>query len=292
MAGFIPAALAVAAIDDASNSVFVALAGTAAISLLGLIDDLRPQPAWRRLLVHVLAAAMVVGSSWSNLPAAWTLFGIATPHWALGILSVLWIAWWTNLYNFMDGIDGLAGGQAVVAFGALAIVGYSGGAAVSSTLALILLASSLGFLFFNFPPATIFMGDVGSTSIGFLLGSLPLVSPGGAIPVEAAGLAAALFFLDATWTLLRRMFKRERLSQAHRSHVYQRPLALGVSHRTITLTAYAGMLVVGACSITYRDCHTLGRLSLLTAAILVFGLFAVLVERLERHFHSNGPASP
>lgn len=282
MVAFLPAAFLVAALGGAGTAVFSALVGTAIVSALGLVDDLRPLPARLRLIVQFLAASLVVALSWENLPAAWSLFGSVTPRWLLGGLSVLWIVWLTNLYNFMDGIDGLAAGQAVVGGAALALVGYSAGAAVPALLAVLLVAGALGFLALNFPPATIFMGDVGSTAIGFFLASLPLVAEGGAIPVEAAGLAVALFILDATWTLFRRIRRRERLSQAHRSHVYQRPLALGVGHRTITLTSYAGMVLVAAGAVAYSGVGTTGRVLLLAGAVLVFAVLANVVASLER----------
>jgi UDP-N-acetylmuramyl pentapeptide phosphotransferase/UDP-N-acetylglucosamine-1-phosphate transferase len=282
MVAFLPAAFLVAASGGAGTAIFAALAGTAIVSALGLVDDLRPLPARRRLMVQFLAASVVVGLSWDNLPAAWSLFGSFAPRWLLGGLSVLWIVWLTNLYNFMDGIDGLAAGQAVLGAAALALVGYFAGATVPALLAVLLAAGALGFLALNFPPASIFMGDVGSTAIGFFLACLPLVAEGGAIPVEVAGLAVALFILDATWTLFRRMLRGEQLSQAHRTHVYQRPLALGVSHRTITLISYAGMVIVAMAAVVYREAGTMSRVLLLAGAVLLFAALAGVVASLER----------
>jgi UDP-N-acetylmuramyl pentapeptide phosphotransferase/UDP-N-acetylglucosamine-1-phosphate transferase len=279
---FLSAAFLVVVLAGAPGPVQTALFGTGAISVLGLIDDLQPQPAWRRLVVQFLAAALVVGAGWENLPAAWSLFGEAVPRWLLGLLSLFWLVWITNLYNFMDGIDGLAAGQAVIGASAIAIVGFAAGAPLPALLGLLLVAASLGFLAFNFPPATIFMGDVGSTAIGFFLASLPLVTERGAIPVEVAALAIALFIFDATWTLFRRLLRRERLSVAHRSHVYQRPLSLGVGHRRITLTAWAGMLVVGGAAVIYPGFGLPGRLLLIGVAAATFALLANIVAWLER----------
>ena len=189
--------------------------------------------------------------------------------------------WITNLYNFMDGIDGLAAGQAVIAGGALALAASASGALLVANASAALAVAALGFLAFNFPPASIFMGDVGSTAIGFFFACTPFLAGDGAVPVEAVGLALALFILDATVTLVRRVVRRERLSQAHRTHFYQRPLALGFGHRRITLAAYVGMAVVAALATRYGYGETRVRLLLIASAAAVFAVYASIVVGLE-----------
>jgi UDP-N-acetylmuramyl pentapeptide phosphotransferase/UDP-N-acetylglucosamine-1-phosphate transferase len=294
MAAFLPAFAAVALFFHGGTVAFVVLVATAAISAVGLWDDLRSLPARARLGAQTLAATAVVVSAWDRLPEAWSLFGWSIPHALVGALSVLWIVWITNLYNFMDGIDGLAAGQAVIAGCALALAGSAAGAPFVATASAALAVAALGFLAFNFPPASIFMGDVGSTAIGFFFASTPFLAEGGAVPVELVGVALALFILDATVTLLRRIARRERLSQAHRTHWYQRPLACGVRHRPITLTAYAGMLGVAGLAVRYPAASPSDRVTLLAGGIAVFAGVVALVLTLERRHAAaaQGQAQP
>jgi UDP-N-acetylmuramyl pentapeptide phosphotransferase/UDP-N-acetylglucosamine-1-phosphate transferase len=134
----------------------------------------------------------------------------------------------------------------------------------------------------NFPPASIFMGDVGSTAIGFFLASVPFLPETAPVPVEVVGLSLSLFVLDATVTLLRRAGRGERLSQAHRTHLYQRAVALGLSHRKVTLVAYVGMALVAACAVLYPRLDGTLRALLLTVPLVVFGALTLVVRRLEQ----------
>ena len=278
---FLPAFATLTLLFDGGIVAWVVLLATAAISVIGLWDDLRPLRARTRLAAQTLAATAVIVSVWERLPDAWSLFGWSIPHALLGAVSVLWIVWITNLYNFMDGVDGLAAGQAVIAGCALAVVGSASGALLVANASAALGLAALGFLAFNFPPASIFMGDVGSTAIGFFFACTPFLAGGGAVPVEAVGLALALFIFDATVTLLRRIARRERLSQAHRTHFYQRPLALGIGHRRITLSAYAGMVAVGSLAMRYGHEEGRVRLLLIAAAAAVFATYVWVVVGVE-----------
>jgi Fuc2NAc and GlcNAc transferase len=225
---------------------------------------------------------MVVAASWTRLPAAAGGLGALLPGPVLAVLAVLWIVWLTNLYNFMDGIDGIAGSQALVAALALAAVAGGLGAGTSQFLLLALAGSSAGFLLFNLPPSSIFMGDVGSTAIGFLFGILPLLPESRPVPVEPVGIALSLFVLDATSTLVRRVAAGERWYTPHRTHLYQRPVVLGASHGSVLLAAVGAMVVAGACAARWGDVGAAGKLLLLTAPIVLFGLGQVVVARLER----------
>lgn len=285
MMAFLPAASVAVASHGGQGALVIGT--TALISLVGLLDDLRSLSARVRLGAQVVAAALVVGSEWSNLGGAWALFG-ALPHWVLAPMSVLWIVWLTNLYNFMDGIDGLAGGQAVIGGTAMAMAAMASGGSLSGELAAVLAASAAGFLLLNHPPASIFMGDVGSTAIGFLFASLPFVEGNGGISVEVVGLSLGLFVLDATFTLIRRVWRGERLTQAHRSHLYQRPLALGVTHRSITWSGYCGMFVVACGALAFVHLGVVGRLVVVAATCGVFGLMASVVWRLEVRQRGGG----
>jgi UDP-N-acetylmuramyl pentapeptide phosphotransferase/UDP-N-acetylglucosamine-1-phosphate transferase len=150
----------------------------------------------------------------------------------------------TNLYNFMDGSDGLAGGMAVVGFGALALAAWLGGAPDLAAFCAAIAAAALAFLRFNFPPAQVFMGDAGSIPLGFvaatvgILGAMQQVWPW-LFPL----LVFSPFVVDASVTLARRGLRGEKIWRAHRSHYYQRVVTLGATHRQLALAAYALMLV-------------------------------------------------
>jgi UDP-N-acetylmuramyl pentapeptide phosphotransferase/UDP-N-acetylglucosamine-1-phosphate transferase len=159
---------------------------------------------------------------------------------------LLAIVWYTNLYNFMDGSDGLAGGMAVIGFGAYAIAAQLSGASPFAALCAAVAAAAAGFLVFNFPPARLFMGDAGSVPLGFLAGALGVVGwSRGYWPIWCPLLAFAPFVCDATLTLLRRALRRERVWQAHRDHYYQRLVRMGFGHRGTALIEYS---VMGGCA--------------------------------------------
>jgi UDP-N-acetylmuramyl pentapeptide phosphotransferase/UDP-N-acetylglucosamine-1-phosphate transferase len=234
-----------------------------------------------RFAVQVLAAAAVVGSRAEAIPLG---FGSPLGHlpaWILAPLLVVWIVWVTNLYNFMDGIDGLAGGQTVLAALAIGVSAHALGAGLTGALAFALAGAALGFLTFNFPPASIFMGDVGSTAIGFFLASVPLMPEAHPVPLEAVALAIALFGLDATITLVRRVLRGERWFEAHRTHYYQRPLACGVGHRRITAVAWSAIALSSAVSALYVRVNEPTRIVLFVVPVASFAVLAVAVHRLE-----------
>lgn len=196
---------------------------------VSLIDDFRALPASVRLLAHtaaaVLAAAIFPDAGWLFL--------------AFAVLAVVWMA---NLYNFMDGADGLAGSMGLFGFGAYAIAAALAGRADSSVLFGALAAACAGFLAFNRPPARLFMGDVGAVGLGFLAGLFGLEGiAGGVWPWWFPPLVFAPFILDATATLLRRLRQRAPLANAHRDHFYQRAILVDGSHGP-TVRAYAGWM--------------------------------------------------
>jgi Fuc2NAc and GlcNAc transferase len=270
------------AVGRAPVAMTIPLATTGLIALLGLADDLRPLPARLRFGLQVALASIVVAASGNRLPAAAGALGAWLPLPVLAALAVLWIVWLTNLYNFMDGIDGIAGAQALIASLGLATVAAGLGAGTTGWLLLALAGSSLGFLFFNFPPSSIFMGDVGSTAIGFFFGILPLLPESRPVPVEPVALALSLFFLDATATLFRRVAAGEKWYTPHRTHLYQRPVVAGMGHRAVLLVAAAAMAVVSGCAVAWLRVPLPGQLALLAVPVALFLAGNVAVGWLER----------
>jgi UDP-N-acetylmuramyl pentapeptide phosphotransferase/UDP-N-acetylglucosamine-1-phosphate transferase len=151
----------------------------------------------------------------------------------------------TNAYNFMDGIDGIAGGQAVVAGVGWAIVGLLMDLPFVFIFAGLLASTALGFLFHNWPPAKIFMGDVGSAFLGFSFACLAMAGASREPSLAIAGVLLVWpFVFDTLFTFFRRLKNRENVFAAHRSHLYQRLVIAGYSHRTVTLI-YMGLDVMG-----------------------------------------------
>jgi Fuc2NAc and GlcNAc transferase len=205
----------------------------------GFWDDHSPLQARWRLAAHFIAAAAAVVAI-EGMPAVSVLgFGFLS-GWPAQVFGVLMLVWLLNLYNFMDGIDGIAGLEAVTVCvgGAVTahIIGYPAG-----ELACLLLASaSAGFLVWNFPPAKIFMGDVGSGFLGIMFGVLAIDGSRHApVLLWCWLILLGAFIVDATVTLLRRLLQGERIYQAHRSHAYQHAARAYRSHRPVTLAVGA-----------------------------------------------------
>jgi len=205
-----------------------------AIIALGLLDDLFKLSVVLRMTVQ-LVLAYVFARYFLQIDAPIVLFG--------AIVSVVWLC---NLYNFMDGADGLAGGMAVFGFSTYALAGYFAGNHSILSLCTGLVAANMAFLYFNFNPARIFMGDAGSLSMGFLAATLGLYGFWLSIwPWWLPIFAFSPFVADATATLLKRALRGEKVWQAHRSHYYQRLIQMGWSHRKMALVAYVIMLFSG-----------------------------------------------
>jgi Fuc2NAc and GlcNAc transferase len=206
------------AIDDA----LVLVVGGGAIALVGHLDDRRTLPSWTRFCVHIAAAilaVLVIGGITERTLRSVGMHGI----WAGSVLGVLGVAWTVNLFNFMDGIDGIAGCEAIFIAAAGAWLNWMHGGDPGLTATMVGLAgATFGFLIFNWPPARIFMGDVGSGFLGFILAILGLAaSQGENIPIEAWVILGGVFEVDATVTLLRRVIRGDRWFAAHRMHAYQ-----------------------------------------------------------------------
>lgn len=226
--------------------------GALLIAIVSWIDDLRPLSNRLRFGVHLLSALIaVVGLGyWSRLSVP--LVGEIGLGW-LGLpLTMLWIVGLTNAYNFMDGIDGIAGSQAVVAGVAWWLLGVTSAQPLVALLGLLLAASSLGFLGHNWSPARVFMGDVGSAFLGYSFAVLPVLAA--TLPTDSAyparlPLVGALvlwpFVFDTALTIVRRWRNGENIFAAHRSHLYQRLIMAGYKHPTVALL-YTGMGAVGA----------------------------------------------
>lgn len=212
-------------------------AGILALGIVGWIDDTRGSLPGIRLAVQITVACWTLYML-GGLPA----IRLGTETYEIGrtgyILGVLGIVWSINLYNFMDGIDGFAGSQAVIIFGTVAVLSLYRGNSSLGAVAAILAAACVGFLIWNWPPAKIFMGDVGSGAIGYLICGLAISSENnGSVPLFVFAILGAIFIADATTTLVRRVRRGSRTLEAHRDHAYQRLASVFGSHKPVTIAA-------------------------------------------------------
>ncbi len=241
----------------------------ALIIVVSLIDDLRGLHAGVRLGAHLLAATF----------AALVLLPADTAPW-LAVAVILGIGWMSNLYNFMDGSDGLAGGMTLIGFGAYAAASWLAGSTQFALLNLAVALAAGGFLLHNFHPARIFMGDAGAVTLGFLAATLGLT---GWLQRDWAWwfplLVFSPFIADASITLARRGISGARVWEAHRDHYYQRLVQLGLGHRGTALAEYALMLVCAAAALWALTQQAPIQLWVLAIA---GGLYVVIIAVIER----------
>jgi UDP-GlcNAc:undecaprenyl-phosphate GlcNAc-1-phosphate transferase len=239
---------------------------------ISLLDDVRGLSAAVRLAAHLLAAAL----------AALALFGLSESMLLLAA-AVLAIGWMCNLYNFMDGSDGLAGGMAVSGFLAYAIAAWLAGSAQFAMLNLAVAAAAAGFLLHNFHPARIFLGDAGAVPLGFLAAAFGIIGwqQGDWIwwfPL----LVFSPFIVDASATLLRRLLAGARVWEAHRDHYYQRLVQLGLGHRGTALAEYALMSLCAFAGLWAMTLERKGQYLVLIATGLLYVVTIIGIERLWR----------
>jgi len=210
-----------------------------ALFAVSLLDDVRGLPVHSRLMSHVVAAIILVFGS-----------GMAAQGVMPALAVVLCVVWMINLYNFMDGSDGLAGGMSFFGFTMYGVAALMHGDDTQAMLNFSIAAAAVGFLYFNFYPARVFMGDAGSIPLGFLSAAMGLWGwRHGHWPAWFPLLVFSPFVADASVTLLKRMLCRKKIWLAHREHYYQRLVQMGWGHRNVALLAYALMFAAGISAI-------------------------------------------
>jgi Fuc2NAc and GlcNAc transferase len=239
--------LAAAAVAAPAPALWLLVLG-ALVAAIGFIDDRRPLPAMLRLPAQLLLVGLAIALT-APLDALVHSIGLPIPALAAGGVALIGAVYWINIFNFMDGIDGIAASEAVVMLlGALLLLVLADPAAVAGEPAAMLMGlggATLGFLVLNWPPARIFMGDAGSTYLGFLLALLALGTiAAGLISLPQWLILGALFIVDASVTLLRRLLNGERVFEAHRRHAYQALSRRLGGHRPVTLGFIAVNVVV------------------------------------------------
>ena len=267
-------------LPEQRNSAVALFGGGLAVSAIGTLDDRYGLGVKLRLLVQVVAAIWVI--VWVGGSGGLSMGQRAIPlHWLGTVAAVFYIVWCTNLYNFMDGIDGIAASQAVVAGTVAAGIFAQRQDNLLAITMLVTASAAAGFLAWNWPPARIFMGDCGSCLLGFIFGCVAVVGQQhGSLPASAGLMLILVFVVDASLTLLRRMLKQEPWYRPHRTHAYQLAVQMGANHRQVTLVAMVLFLSSAALAI-YIALD--GKFALWGSAIfsLALVLFWTLINRLS-----------
>lgn len=243
--------------------------------LVSLLDDLRGLPVITRFAAHLAAAGAL----------AWII--VMPPlGWVVAVLVALGVAWMVNLYNFMDGSDGLAGGMAFFGFSFYGTAAWFSGSTAFALLNFSVAAAAAAFLTFNFHPARVFMGDVGSVPLGYLAAGFGVL---GWLqqdwPWWYPLLLFSPFIVDASVTLARRLMSGKRVWEAHRDHYYQRLVQLGWGHRRTAIVEYAVMLSCGIAGLIALGSSGAVPVLVLGALALFYLLVVARIELSWRHHH-------
>ena len=260
------------------HSLVCLLLATLAFAVLGWQDDKHDLPASARFLIQLLIAALSSG---------WLLWNV--PGWSLSsggivilLLSVLWIAWMANLYNFMDGIDGISAVETII-LGATTSYWFAMSGEISIAVICIAVAgAAVGFLRWNWSPAKIFMGDVGSLALGAFFAIIAIIgSIGLDIPFSAFLVLYAVYLADSSVTLLHRVIKREKWWQAHRSHFYQRAVQSGFSHAQVSLS----VMVINIIFAVLASLLIVGAIDAITAIVVTAAILTLMMFLINSRFN-------
>ena len=266
-------ALAVVGLDTVS----VLAPGLALLVAVSLADDVRGVSVLTRFATHLAAAGLLAASL---VYADAGLFA--------ALLMTAGAGWMINLYNFMDGSDGLAGGMALFGFSFYGLAAWLAGSETYALLNFSIAAAAAAFLCFNFHPARVFLGDIGAVPLCYLAAALGLIGWDRELwPLWFPLLVFAPFIADATVTLARRALRRERVWEAHFDHYYQRLIRMGWGHRRTALIEYALMLVSGLAALTALSTGRTMQAMLVAAAVLLYAGLAVAVDRAWFRFHAR-----
>ncbi len=262
---------------------FPVFLGGPVIMLLGYWDDISSIPATVRLTVHLLVSLFIFILISSGFSKVVEISFLPAWPWLTTGFCILFIAWFINLYNFMDGCDGLATSVGMVGSGLISLLSYLSGHEDLAIIYLILAYSLAGFLVFNWHPAKVFMGDAGAYFLGYVFGALALVSKmyyDSSLYIHL--IVFGLFVVDATWTLARRAWRGERVFSAHRQHAFQKLIKQGWGHARVTslyvLITVLWLFPMAALCMNYS---TLSFLFLVVAYLPIFGFVLYLKAGVE-----------
>ena len=272
------------AFRDILPQITALLVAAAMIFLVGLIDDIRGLRARIRFLFQVLAATCVciAGIRIESVTIAdWLTLDFGWFSWPL---TILWIVGITNAVNMTDGLDGLAAGISAVACGVIAVFAIYSGQVVMAVLMLALLGSLTGFLFFNFNPAKVFMGDSGSFFLGFTIASSSVMcsaKSSALVGLALPALALGIPIFDTLFSMLRRFLERRSVFASDRSHFHHRLLDLGLKHRHVVIAIYGITLFVTGLGLFMMVAHNIGSLIIFLCLLLLLVLAFRIVGSVQ-----------
>ena len=241
---------------------------TVALVLLSILDDIQNLPIKLRFLMHMGISIVFIGVFLPDL-SLW-----------ISVLFILAIVWMTNLYNFMDGSDGLAGGMSLFGFGSYAAAAYLAGNQQLAFIAGGIASANLAFLLFNFNPAKIFLGDGGSIPLGFLAITIGLYGWGHNVwPIWFPIVIFSPFIIDATVTLVVRASSEHSIFHAHRNHYYQRLIRMGLGHKYTALAEYALMLLTSCLAISMLSFGLVVQLVCLFILGIAYIILMLIIDR-------------
>jgi len=271
--------------DFRLSGIFWLAIASVLVAVVSYIDDHMSLPFLLRLIVQTTAAGLLIYGGFSISDIQFPGFLLELPDLVSYLITGLFIVWMTNLYNFMDGMDGFAGGMTVIGFGTLALVGWLAGNDDFMLVNIVIAAATAGFLVFNFPPARIFMGDVGSSFLGFLVaGNSIWASKLEILPLWFSILIFSPFIVDATVTLLRRLINGEKIWEAHKTHFYQILAQSGWGHKRTVLWEYGLMLLCAMSAVFALGQPLWVHWVIITFWIIAYILLMIAVSSLaERH---------
>lgn len=259
------------------------IVGLTCFFIFGLLDDILKFKAIMKALIPLMIVILTMALGLVIKTLTFPFFGRIE----LGILSIpftlLWIFFFTNVFNFMDGIDGLAAGFSSVAALFLFVVAAITNNYLVMIISIAILGSTLGFLKHNFPPSKIFMGDSGSLFLGFLFSELLVLGEiTNTIPFTIPSLLLGVFVFDGAFTIIRRLLRGKNIFLAHKEHLYQRLLRVGFSHRKVSLMNYALSVILGLLALLILlSVHLISLLALI-AGFMILLLWALYVASLEK----------
>jgi UDP-GlcNAc:undecaprenyl-phosphate/decaprenyl-phosphate GlcNAc-1-phosphate transferase len=254
--------------------------GAIVIIAIGIMDDMMELSAKTKLLGQIIAAAAVVASGLKIDFLTIPFIGMFDLGWWTYPITILWIVGITNAINLIDGLDGLAAGTSFIVITTIAFMAGIAGKALIFGLALILLGSILGFLFYNFHPAKIFMGDTGALFLGYGIAILSLLGLFKSVtlfsfivPIIILGVPV----FDTTFAIIRRIVNKRPISSPDKSHLHHRLLALGLSHRNTVLAIYGLGVIFSVSAVVFSRTTLWGSILIIFALLVVTEIIAEVI---------------
>jgi UDP-GlcNAc:undecaprenyl-phosphate GlcNAc-1-phosphate transferase len=266
-----------------SNQFWGMIISSFLIACLGILDDIYTLRRLPRFMGWVVIAAISILFGIEITQISIPLLGQIKFGFLGPLITFLWLIGLTNFFNFMDGIDGLAAGEAIIVSGFLSVIAHLSGNELVFATSLIVFCAVLGFLPHNFPKAKLFMGDVGSNFLGYIFAALAVIgsqSGSGQIPFLIPVILLGMFILDAGITLIKRIPKGKEWLEPHRDHLYQRIIKLEYSHVQVTLLYSFLSFSLGILGLLVYK--TNGLLALVLSAAFVIPYFALVMITVNR----------